>query len=373
MRVGVLIYGLDRPLTGIGRYTLELVRALHELKQGPEIFLLCAGGAGELSSLNLPIISLVGSRLLPSLMTWGQIIIGRCAKELDLDVIHDPTGVSPLALAKHQVATVTTIHDVFAWSIPGYSSLLDDLIYKHWLTRRDASTDAIITVSNQSRADILKYLRAQPDKIHTIPYGVSSKFRPLTAEVFEPILRDRFGIRRPYILYVGALTERKNIIRLLQAFANVREKCPDHVLVLAGPRSWKQSPIESTIVELNLSDHVQLTGSLTDNELPALYNVASLFAFPSLYEGFGLPVLEAMACGTPVLTSNISSLPEVVGDAGIMVDPYNVEEISQAMIEIISDVNLSQELRQRGLGRASHFSWEETARKTVAVYEGVGN
>lgn len=373
MRLGIIVYGLDRPITGIGRYTLELVQALNGIGRNLEIFLLAAGDLGPLSEIRGPHhIPLAGSRLLPALMTRGQFAIDRCAKELGLEVVHDPTGVSPLALVKHRTATVTTIHDVFAWSLPGYSSLLDTLIYKHWLTHRWAETDAIITVSKQSQADIIKYLRADPTHIHIVPYGVSSKFQPLPAEQYEPILRERFGITRPYVLYVGALTERKNLGRLLHAFAKTRKDHPDLLLVLAGPRSWKQSPVERTIADLELSDHVKLTGPLTDTELPSLINGALLFAFPSLYEGFGLPVLEAMACGTPVLTSDISSLPEVVGNAGVLVDPYNIEQIVHAMGSFVADGDLRREYSQRALDRASLFSWERVARSTLAIYESVG-
>jgi glycosyltransferase involved in cell wall biosynthesis len=373
MRVGIIIYGLDRPLTGIGRYTLELVRALADSKPCAEITLLCAGGIGPLSDLHdYREVSLAGSRLLPALMTWGQISLWQRARQLDLDMIHDPTGVSPVGFAKHQSATVTTIHDVFAWSLPGYSSWVDTFLYKQWLTRRSARTNAIITISSQSRADILKYLKPEPESLSVIPYGVSPKFRPLGANEYESVIRDQFGIARPYILYVGALTERKNLGRLLHAFVRVRNKYPDFLLVLAGPRSWKQSPIESIVTELNLCEHVRLTGPVTDSELPALYNGASLFAFPSLYEGFGLPVLEAMACGTPVLTSDVSSLPEVVGNAGVMVDPYNIEEMAQEICHIIGDQCVSQQLRERGLERASLFSWENVARKTMNVYDRVG-
>jgi glycosyltransferase involved in cell wall biosynthesis len=298
----------------------------------------------------------------------GQILIGRYARELNLDVIHDPTGVSPLAFTRSPTVTVTTVHDVFAWSIPGYSSFLDNLIYKHWLNQRNARTDATITVSNQSCTDIMQYLRTQPERMHIIPYGVSNLFQPLAAELVEPIVRGRFNIRMPYVLYVGSLTERKNLIRLLRAFAKIQHRCPDYLLVLAGPRSWKQSPIESAVKELNLSERVQLTGPVTDHELPALYNGASLFAFPSLYEGFGLPVLEAMACGTPVVTSNTSSLPEVAGDAAILVDPTNVEQIAEAMWLVLSQPALAAALREKGLARAAQFTWERTARETAAVY-----
>lgn len=373
MKIGIVIYGLDRPITGIGRYTLELVRALVGLQPSPDITLLCAGHAGPLKGILADReVLLPGSKLLPSLMTWGQVAIWHQVRALHLDVIHDPTGSMPLALAKHSAATVTTIHDVFAWSLPGYSSLLDTLIYKQWLTRPWAKTDAIITVSSQSRADIIKYLKADPEKLHIVPYGVASIFQPLRPGDIRTVVVDKLGIRRPYILYVGALTERKNITRLIHAFSKVREGYPELLLVLAGPRSWKQTPIENIVSELGLSEHVHLTGPLTDKELPALYNGAMLFAFPSLYEGFGMPVLEAMACGTPVITSNVSSLPEVAGDAGIMVDPEDVDALTEAIRRIVSDCSLREKLRELGLVRASRFSWQSTATQTLAVYEKVG-
>jgi glycosyltransferase involved in cell wall biosynthesis len=373
MQVGLLVYGLDRPLAGIGRYALELVRSLRRLNPRPDITLLCAGKADILVSGNgFKHVSLPGSRLLPALMTWGQVAVWRRARELDLDIIHDPTGVSPFGIAQRSTATISTIHDVFAWSLPGYSSLLDTIIYRYWLTSSQAKTDAIITVSSQSRADIEKHLNADPDKIHTIPYGVNSNFHPMEAHEYNQVVEEKFQIRRPYLLYVGALTKRKNLERVLQAFAVAREKCPDLLLVLTGPSSWKQSPIESTINTFDLAKDVYLTGALTDKDLPALYNGALLFIFPSLYEGFGLPVLEAMACGTPVITSNVSSLPEVVGDAAVMVDPYDVEAMAQAICSVAGDQSLRLDLRRLGLARASQFTWECTAKKTVQVYNEVG-
>ena len=372
MRVGIIIYGLDRPTVGISRYTLELVRALRKCELCQDLWLLHGGGLGPLrDAAGGREVSLPGAGRLPLLMTWGQIALWKRAKELKIDVIHDPTGTSPLALAGLRAATVTTIHDVFPWSMPGYSSFLDMLIYRQWLPRRWAGTDAVITDSDQSRKDIEKFLLRETGVIYVIPNGASPKFRPLEQESVAAIVRDKFRIAGPYVLYLGALTQRKNVIRIIRAFDIVRHKVAGLKLVLAGPRSWKKSPVESAIAELGLADHIHLTGPLPDEELPALYNGAALFAFPSLYEGFGLPVLEAMACGTPVVTSNTSSLPEVAGDAALLVDPYDVDQIAGAMWRILSQPELAAALRQKGLARAARFTWERTARETVAVYERV--
>ena len=154
-------------------------------------------------------VSLSGARLLPALMTWGQVAVWQRARELELDIIHDPTGVSPLGISKRSTATITTIHDVFAWSLPGYSSWLDTIIYRYWLTGSRAKTDAIITVSLQSRVDVEKYLKADPDKVRIIPYGVNANFHAMESHEYKPVTRQKLRITRPYILYVGALTKRK--------------------------------------------------------------------------------------------------------------------------------------------------------------------
>jgi glycosyltransferase involved in cell wall biosynthesis len=348
-----------------------LIRALHAQDLGADVTLLLAGGPGPLAHLRrFPSVRL-RSRLLPALMTAGQVEIHRQCRRLKLDVVHDPTGVTPFLFARRHARTVVTVHDVFARSIPGYSSRLDSLIYKYWLPHVLPSVNAVITVSQHSQGDILKFLAPASDRVHIIPYGVTSLFRPLSPQAVERVVMCHLGIDRPYVLFVGALTQRKNVSRIVRAFARIKEKHPHMLLVLAGPRSWKQTPLEPLLKELDLQEHVHLTGPLTDAELPALYNGAQLFAFPSLYEGFGLPLLEAMACGTPVVTANTSSLPEVAGDAALLVDPYDVEAIAGAMRRVLEDSELAEKLPERGLARAAQFSWKRTARATVKICEQV--
>ncbi len=182
----------------------------------------------------------------------------------------------------------------------------------------------------------------------------------------------KLGIQRPYILYVGSIEPRKNLLRLLQAYARLREVAPQWRLVIVGARNiWLSSPLILEIDKMSLKPWVQFTGFIPESDLPALYNGADLFAFPSLYEGFGLPVLEAMRCGTPVVTSNLSSLPEVAGDAAILVDPYDVEAIASAMQRALTDPALAQDLQRRGLEWSEGFTWERTARQTLALYQKV--
>ena len=369
MKLGIIVYGLDRPITGIGYYTLELVKALAELDPRPDMTLLCAGHPGPLSGV-VPKheVALSNARLLPFLMTWGQFAIYQQAKKLKLDVLHDPTGAAPLALAATK--KIVTIHDVIPYVYPNTSTRLDWLIYRYWLPLAVRRLDAVITDSQQSKADIAQYLPLPMEKITVIPCAANRHYRPLDIVDVQPVLT-RHGIAGPYILYVGSIAARKNLPRLLEAYAQVRQWSTHWRLVIVGARQWKSSPVYETVQRLNLGEHVYFTGYVEEADLPALYNGADLFVFPSLYEGFGLPVLEALACGTPVVTSKSSSLPEVAGDAALLVDPYNVEDIAHAMRRILADQALAQDLRARGLKRAAQFSWERTARETLAVYEQV--
>jgi glycosyltransferase involved in cell wall biosynthesis len=367
--VGILTYALDRGLTGIGRYSYELVRAFSKMKPRIDIVLLAAGALGPLEKFNaFKSVRLPASRLLPGLMTVGQISLLPLGRNLGLDLVHDPTGAAPLLFASCELPVLTTIHDVFPLSIPGYSAALDNLIYRFWLPRVVPKLNAVITISSQSCQDIHRYLSVPCEKINIIPYGVSNSFKPLQATKVCDYLKGKFKIEDNYILYVGALTRRKNIVHLVEAYVRVLETHPGTLLVITGPDSWVKSPVEETIERLGLQGQVLLTGPQTDQDLVYLYNGAVCFAFPSLYEGFGLPPLEAMACGTPVVTSNVASLPEVVGDAALLVDPYDVGSIAAAMQRILEDPALAEDLRAKGLHRASQFTWERTARETIAVY-----
>ena len=373
MRVGLIVYGLDRHITGIGRYTLELTRALTGLADAPELFLLTAGGTGPLTGRDgLKSTTLVGCHLLPGLITFGSTLIPWYVRRLGLDLVHDPTGITPFFFGTEGARATVTIHDVFPWSCPGTSSLLDTLIYRYWLPQvLPRRADTIITASTQSRRDIRRYLGISSHKVKVIPYGVAARFHPLPTDQVEAHLTARFGSIAPYILYVGALTMRKNVERALQAFAIIEDRFPSVRFVLAGPRTWKQTPVEDLVQVLGIGEKVLLTGPLTDIDLPALYSGADLFVFPSLCEGFGLPPLEAMACGTPVVCSDATSLPEVVGDAALTVDPYNVEALAEAMCRVLGERDLASVLRARGLERAQQFTWRRTARETLDAYRQV--
>jgi glycosyltransferase involved in cell wall biosynthesis len=373
VEVGLLTYGLDRPIGGISRYTVDLIHALtsSHRSSGVDVTLLttCSLAASPIGGSDAHH-RLAASRHLPGLMTWGNVALRQAAQRLDLDVIHDPTGLTPLLFGAGRARTVVTVHDVFAWSIPGHSTLADTLIYRHWLPRVLPRVNAVITVSHASKTDIVRHLGVPADRVHVTYEGVRHFYGRASVDRTSKV-RAQYGLPSNYVLSVGSVEERKNLRRLLQACARLWTAGEERPLVVVGARRWKYSKIMDTVQEMDLEGRVIFTGYVSDEDLPAIYSAADLFVFPSLYEGFGLPPLEAMACGTPVVCSNTASLPEVVGDAAIMVDPHDVEALAEAMHSVLTDPDLAEDLRRRGLERAARFTWERTARETVEVYREV--
>ncbi len=370
MRIGYLTYGLDRAPTGIGRYAVELVRALAALPHAPEIVLLTTEREdrhdlwSRFEQHHVP-----GCRLLPALMTIGNLTLTEAIRRYRLDLLHDPNGIAPFFGPRAGARRIVTIHDTFAFVYPETHNRLDNWRYHVMLARAARRADLVLTNSEHSRQDLTRYL-AIPDARIRISYcGIDSHFQPIPAGAERRAILARYGIEPPYLLYVGGINARKNIARLFEAFASVRERHTGLKLVIGGKRQWQTDAIDATFERLALHDHVQFTGYLADTDLPALYSAAEVFVFPSLYEGFGLPPLEALACGTPVVTSNVSSLPEVVGDAALTVDPYDVAALGQAIERALTDAALRADLRQRGLVRAQQFTWQQTAQEICEIYQ----
>jgi len=362
--IGLITYGLDRTPTGIARYSRELIAALQRVNANVTILQTEKVMGGKRT------VGVRASRFMHGLLTLGQIEIARISRQKKLDLIHDPTGCAPLLLTGAR--RVVTIHDVIPFVYPETSTRLDWLIYRIWLPRIVQRLDAIITLSEQSKRDILHYLPVKPEKITVIPAAASVRYHRMDGPQIEQAL-SRYGIRFPYILYVGAIQARKNLTRLLEAYAQVRQWSPKWKLVIVGAPHWKYGPVFEALERLQLTANVHFTGYAAESDLPALYNGASLFVFPSLYEGFGLPVLEAMACGAPVITSNCSSLPEVAGDAAILVNPTDTGELAFAIRQVLEQQDLALNMQQNGIARAQQFSWEHTATRTREVYESLLN
>jgi glycosyltransferase involved in cell wall biosynthesis len=229
----------------------------------------------------------------------------------------------------------------------------------------------VIALSRHGRDDIIETYGVEPEKVSVIPLAAAAHFQPVLNEQELQRVRQTYGIEGDYILSVGAIQPRKNLSRLVAAYSRLRPIGPKGnlpKLVLVGKCGWLYDETLRSIKELETSDSVVLTGYVPESDLPALYSGALAFVYPSYFEGFGLPPLEAMQCGTPVIVGNRTSLPEVVGDAGMLVDPFDVDDITAAIVKVISDSDFREQLRVKGLERASIFNWQKTARETLTIY-----
>jgi len=284
-----------------------------------------------------------------------------------IDLFH---GLDARMYDSRRVKNVGTIHD-----IPQHSNQYSGTRHPEKKNRRYADimerADRIITNSEYTKADILRFYSIPEERIDTVPLGVEVPVRPREEEEIQTALL-RYGIRAPYLLHVGRIERKKNLCRTLEAFARVRKQLASRArIVLSGTPTPGGDDVFEAIERLDLSEAVLLTGYVRKEDLPALYAGAMVFLFPSLYEGYGMPILEAMTCGTPVLTSNVTSLPEVAGDAAIQVNPLDVEAIAQGILRLVGDSELREEYIRKGLERVKAFTWERTARETLAVYEKV--
>ncbi|MFZ1058823.1 MAG: glycosyltransferase family 1 protein [Candidatus Rokuibacteriota bacterium] len=378
--MGIDVAGALQPETGIGRYTLGLAGSLAELAPDLEVVLFCNAfrirDVGRV--LNLP--GRVVNPRLPArvlLAAWERLhwppvdlFTGR------VDVFHTSDWVHP---PQRRGATVTTIHDLGALvHAEWYAS---DVVKIHQRKNQAAAdlATAIIAPSEFTRGEFLRLYDVEPKRVHVVYEGVSSVFCPQDPERAAATLR-RFALTEPFLLYVGTRERRKNVLGLIDIFARVRERRPEVMLAVVGMRPcveakgvhgvrrWSGTEVEDRIRQLGVAGQVRVLGHVSLQELVDLYSSAEALLYPTYYEGFGLPALEAMACGLPVVASSRSALPEVIGDAGLLVDPDDPGAFAEAVLRVLSDGGLHERCRSRGLERASRFTWEATARGTLAVY-----
>jgi glycosyltransferase involved in cell wall biosynthesis len=297
---------------------------------------------------------------------WEHLWLPGALKRRGVDLLHGPMLMLPLGRASF--ARVVTIHDLvpmlFPETVPRKYAL-----YVRWLLPRVAGVaERVICVSGHTKDDLVRELGMDPERVVVVHEAPQPGFRPLEDLAALARVRERHGITKPFFFHLGNIEPRKNLVGLVKAFLSLSPRGRAQ-LVLGGHKGWLTQGIFKELDGLDLSQDVIFTGYLPQEDLPLLMNAAAAFVFPSLYEGFGLPVLEAMACGTPVITSNISSLPEVAGDAALLVDPRRVEDLAGAMERVLEDGTLRRDLSRAGLERAAQFTWERAARETMAVYE----
>lgn len=289
-----------------------------------------------------------------------------------LDLFHATDFVLPPT--RSHTRTILTVHDLTfirapETASPNLKAYLDAVV-----PRSVSRADHVLADSQATKDDLIELYSTPPDKITVLYSGVDAVFRPILELNQRASVRAKYKLStRPYIFAVGTVQPRKNYVRLIQALAVVRAAGHDIDLVIAGGRGWLDNPIYDALRDQRLESHVHMIGFADDADLPALYNDALCIATPSIYEGFGLPVLEAFACGTPVVTANVSSLPEVAGDAALLIDPTDVDALADALTRLITDESLRAELITKGFARAKQFTWDEAAHQLRRVYGGVLN
>jgi len=365
--------------TGTETYSLHLIRAL--LDQG-------TGHRFRLYFNQAPAPGLfpksVETRVMPFPRLWTHVRLSREMQAAPTDVLFVPSHVLPLI---HPPRSVVTVHDLGFRYYPQAHTLFQNL-YLRWSTRYNArAATRIVADSEATRRDLLRAYAVPADRIVVVYPGRDESLAPVTDPQIVDAARARYGLSTRYILYVGTLHPRKNLVRLVKAFAALLgslDSTPEHradgtldgdgelQLVLAGQKGWLYEEIFGEVRKLGLEDRVVFTGYMPEADLPSVLSGALAFVFPSLYEGFGLPVLEAMACGIPVVCSNVSSLPEVGGDAALLIDPLDVEALAGAMYQVISDEALRDKLVEGGMEQIRRFSWRQCASQVLEVLEDAG-
>jgi glycosyltransferase involved in cell wall biosynthesis len=280
-----------------------------------------------------------------------------------LDVLHGPSPAS-IPPAGPDQKLVVTVHDLAFLVAPQLFPRQWRAMFRLGLRAAVHRADAIITPSRNTAEDLLTKTKIDPERVFVVPEGVAQEPRDVDADQ----VLSRLKVHPPYLLFVGTLEPRKNLVRLIRAYRRAAASGVPHALVLAGPLGWHHQNLHRELALRGPGD-VLLTGPLSEDDLDALYRRASAFVYPTLYEGFGLPVLEAMSRGVPVITSNTSSIPEVAGDAALGVDPESVREIAAAIERVLTDPTFAERLGDRGRARAERFSWDEAARQTLQVYD----
>jgi len=354
---------------GIGTYIRNLLRQLARIDHDTEYVLLCREadlGVGAQLGVNFRTV-LEPS---PNYSLREQVHVPWVLRREKPDLFHAPHYVLPAGVP---CRSVVTIHDCIHLMFPQY--LPNRMAYAYarasmWAAAR--RSDCILTVSEASKRDILHFFNVPPEKIVVVYNAIDDHFWATPPDEDVARVRERYQLDHQFVLYVGNIKPHKNLVRLIESFAEFRQTGFDDVkLLIIGDEISKLPALRRAVHRHKLHKHVRFLGYVSEQTLAILYRLAAVFVFPSLYEGFGLPPLEAMASGTPVVTSNVSSLPEVAGDAAVLVDPYDTDSIVDGLRRVVGDPGLAADLRARGLLRAREFSWERSVERTLQVYRDI--
>lgn len=373
--------------TGTENYSYQLLMHLSKIDKRNNYFVYLRPGSGVRSKdfpPNFRLIEINFSKL------WTQAGLSLQTFQDKLDLLFVPAHTTPLIM-KPGLKTIMVVHDLGAEYLPQMHQLKQRLYLKAITKYQLKTATELIAVSESTKKDLVEKVGIQPEKIKVIYEGLNSEqFKQAKSDVVTDILNKYDIEKKRYFLFVGTIQPRKNLARLLSAFADLRSMRKDErkktktpkssilnptslKLVLVGSKGWLSEEIYELPKKLGIEDKVKFLGHVPDNDLPALYQGALAFVYPSLFEGFGLPILEAMACGTPVLTGNTSSMPEVAGDAALLVDPENTEEITKSMQILAQNEKKRAELAKKGFAQVKKFSWEKAAEETLRVFKEIND
>lgn len=380
MRIAIDYTAAIRQGAGIGNYVRNLVDAMLAQDSRNQYTLLTSGHptpdhpfpkAGNVRGRSI----IIPDRYLNILWYRWRLPIHATIFTGMIDIYHGPDFVLPPINGK--VRKVVTVHDLAFLEHPEYAVPQLAAYLKKVVPEAVAAADVVAAVSQATRQTLIDYFKTSPEKITIIPNGIRPSFRRITDPVLLAATRHKFGLKHPLVLGVGTLEPRKNHLGLIKAFHKAQsaaaKKERPAMLALAGGPGWLYDETQQLIAKLKLENKVRFLGRVSELELITLYSMADVFVFPSFYEGFGVPPIEAMACGAPVITSNTSSLPEVVGDAALLIDPHNTGELARVILQVLENEQLRDELRQKGYARAQHFTWPKSASKMLSVYQKLYN
>jgi glycosyltransferase involved in cell wall biosynthesis len=370
MRIGIDATALPARPVGAGNYIIELIRHL-ELLNGADEFVVFAQPHGR-DLIDVPARPgfewvMIPERHPAQRLIWEQTGFPRLVARARLDLLHSLHYTRPMRLP---CASVVTFHDMTFFLFPRLHTLSKRLYFPQAIRLSARKADALIADSESTRQDTIRLLGIPPTRIHTVPLGVSPAFHPVHEAGSLEAVRLRYSLPEHFILYVGLVEPRKNLPMLLRAYQRLQGSGAP-ALVIVGRSGWGVEQVFKLVEALAIQEKVHFSGYIPAEDLPIVYNLADVFVYPSLYEGFGLPPLEAMACGTPVITTAVSSLPEHVGDAGILIPPQDEEALFQALVKVLQDPDLRGELSRKGPERAAQYSWNRTAQETLNVYRQV--
>lgn len=364
MRIGFDGTPLQYTRSGVGIYVEQLLR--HLVQERPQWDYLLYNNK-PFSPEAIPGLTPFAGYFPRSRWMWMHLKLPRVISQSGVDLCHFMNNSAPLGCASPYAIT---IHDASLFLFNQYHPWSRLVALRLLLPQVARRAEAVITVSQASRQDLIRVLNLDPAKVQVVYSAAGPEFRPLRDETQRAQLRQKYNLPDKFVLFVGTIEPRKNLLRLVAAFAQVQAHHPDCHLVLVGPNGWMMNgALEKEVAAADLAGKVHILGFVPQADLPGIYSLAAVFAFPSLHEGFGLPLLEAMACGTAVLTSNCSAMPEVSGTAAYLVEPHSTTSIADGLNTLLASSAQRDWHIGQGFERVAHFSWVQTARETAAIYE----